>query len=76
MKLKTKLYKIVKAELEALGFYKITFDSELYNSKPMGSVITESLDKGYFKTELNNDDSKAKITFQMLDIQPIIIITL
>ena len=45
----------------------------MYNSKPMGSVLTQDLDKGYFKTELNNDDSKAKITFQMLDIVPIII---
>ena len=73
MKLKTKVYKAVKKELESLGFYKITYDNEMYNSKPMGSVLTQDLDKGYFKTELNNDDSKAKITFQMLDIVPIII---
>lgn len=73
MKLKTKLYKAVKKELESLGFYSISYDNELYNSKPMGSVLTQDLDRGYFKTELNSDDSKAKISFQMLDIAPIII---
>lgn len=73
MKLKTKLYKAVKKELETLGFYAISYDNEMYNSKPMGSVLTQDLDKGYFKTELNNDDTKAKITFQMLDVAPIII---
>ena len=73
MKLKTKLYKAVKKELESLGFYSITYDNEMYNSKPRGSVLTHELDRGYFKTELNADDSKAKITFQMLDIAPIII---
>lgn len=74
MKLKTKLYKAVKKELESLGFYSITYDNAMYNSKPMGSVLTQDLEKGYFKTELNNDDTKAKISFQMLDIAPIIII--
>lgn len=73
MKLKTKLYKAVKKELETLGFYSISYDNEMFNSKPMGSVLTQDLDRGYFKTELNADDSKAKLTFQMLDIAPIII---
>jgi hypothetical protein len=73
MKLKTKLYKEVKKQLNSMGFYKVEFDNELFNFKPAGKIITEDLDVGYFETSLNDSDTKFKITFQLLPIEPIIL---
>ena len=71
MKLKTKMRKIVENHLKSLDFYKIDFYNETF--KPEGKIITNSLDIGYFKTELSNDESKIRISFQLLEISPIII---
>lgn len=71
MKLKTKIYKKVEKQLKSMGFYQIHIDSNTF--KPSGYVITDNLEKGYFETQLNNDESKLRITFQFLPIEPIIL---
>jgi hypothetical protein len=71
MKLKTKMYKKVKNQLDAMGFYKVSFDK--YHYRPAGEIVTQDLDRGYFEVDLNNDETRIRINFILLEIEPIII---
>lgn len=71
MKLKTKLYKLTEKALKELDIQSFSFKGNF--AKPEGDIVTHDLDRGYFTVTTNSDDSKMKISFQLLPYEDIII---
>lgn len=72
MKLKTKLHRATEKALKAMpDIYKFTIWAECVI--PEGEIITQSIDKGYFKVIVNDTRTRIKINFQLLPYDDIII---
>ena len=71
MKLKTKLYKRTEKILKGIpDVYSVTFKGNFF--KPEGDIVLNNLDKGYFKVEINDSETRARIIFQLLPFDSIV----
>ncbi|MEN9917075.1 MAG: hypothetical protein RLY40_1007 [Pseudomonadota bacterium] len=72
MKLKTKMHKATEKALKSIpDIYSFKIYPEFF--KPEGEIITQSIDKGYFKVDINDSETRIKINFQLLPYDDIII---